>query len=141
MQNAPTIEFYSITDKFETEAGSTVEQMMQYALVYDSCSFTAPKTGYCIFMIVSQLSRKGIMVQIDPRMQRDVVFKPFSPTLKILGMKLSNDDELAAQLNNKTDLTVVTSGEIFTYEDIQLNFEDVRTAQPLQFSQCHIITG
>ena len=108
--------------------------MMQLALVYDSCSFTVAKTGRCILLLVSQLNQQGFMVQMDARFQL-ATFKTFSAATnsqasKVLGVKLSTDDELVELDVAEVDLTVITTGEIYTYVDLQNSLEDIRYAEP-----------
>ena len=52
----PELKFYDITREFPSTTATKSEEMMQYAIVYDSCSFTIERTGMCILLLVSQAS-------------------------------------------------------------------------------------
>ena len=73
----------------------------------------------------------------DPLSQR-LEFKPFtkaSSFQKILGVKISCDDELVENTIDTVDLTIVTAGEVFVYNDIRTSFRDIRTIKPVLLSQ------
>lgn len=73
----------------------------------------------------------------DPLSQR-CEFKPFTKAAnfqKILGIKISSDDELIENTTDAADLTIVTTGEVFVYNDIRKNFRDIRTIKAALLSQ------
>ena len=41
-------------------------------------------------------------------------------------------------MNDQTDLSIITAGEVYKYEDLQVNFSGVRVTQPVSLTQiCH----
>ena len=60
------------------------------------------KTGLCVLMLVSMVDQSGVMVEMDARYP-STTFKQFNPSTnfkKILGIKLSLDEELQERMND-----------------------------------------
>ena len=75
---------------------------------------------------------------MDARFKSATV-KPLSPLLssangqKVLGVKLSTDDELIAQTSQPeelVDMTVVTACDVLVYKDLQVSLTEIRTSKP-----------
>lgn len=107
---------------------------MQSTLVFDSCSFTVEKTKQNILILVNQATQLGTMIQMDENLGR-AFFKGISTqssltTSKVLGVKLSCEEQLQEQMTEQTGLTVVMAGDIATFDHVQANFVDIRNIQP-----------
>lgn len=50
----PELNFFDITDQFPIDtAATTAEEMLQYSMAFDSCSFTVQRLGLHILLLVS----------------------------------------------------------------------------------------
>ena len=53
MSDSCEIKFYDVSEQFPDSLHQSTDQMMQYALVYDACSFTVTRLGLHVLFLAS----------------------------------------------------------------------------------------
>jgi len=139
LEDQPELKFYDITEQLTSgkDFESPAEGNMLYSLVYDACSFTLQSSGLHILLLVSQTSKQGIFVQMDGRVQTSL-FKTIGlsgQASRILGVKLSSEEELVEPSSCIVNLTIMTTGQVYIYLDLQRTFVGVRQAEPLSLTR------